>query len=803
VPLQVTLIYHGSDNITNVQIIPIESSPYIVYPNDQQYYLSVMIPNQQYTFTFIGNITPNIPLGVYNFYLQIIYTLDNQVYTQTITVQIPIMGYVQLYLTSQVNGIVFPGEEDVPITLTIYNTGTTPASDVTLFLNSTYPLQFITKTVNVPLIQAGSFTSVQVIANVYNNATIGTYRIPLTALVYGSYYSLNMSITINSNQTIGGKILTPNILLSSGADQKGVPVTLNIIYNGPVPVESYNIQIFLPNGFTNETNGNIIYVEGGSLQPYQEFDISFNVNINNVSLGSYLFPIKIVWNTTEGEGVLVSVVQYSTFTITLMGQPNLEIFVNPIVLYAGSVNNVTLIIQNVGTGNVYNLSLSISSQFSILNALPRIPILKHNQSIKIPIEIYVPSNAEGEPAQLVVTINYLNSLYQSSVYQQELGFYVSQLNAPSIPLIITLNPSIIQPGTFSSANLILTNTLNTELYNISIVISSPIYSNISAYDISYLMPGKTYIIPLTLFSQVSGQYSISVLLTYYENNIQRQEQLSLPIYVMQINTPIIPILINFNSSTLLTGETQHTTLIIYNTLNESLYNITISLSTQGQIYLNMTTITIPLLRPLQKIVIPVEIYTDSSGIVTISATISYYQSGQQRETQEIVNTLAAGSVEIVITGVSSVPSVAVRGGIVSITATIYNFGTGPANGLTVTVFPPKGIEVIGENTYYVGNLGSDTSSTFTFAFRILNFTKAGTYIIPVEYTYTNDIGQVLHSYSNISLTVLNSSSVFNFSSFRHSNAFSSSIILYIILGIITIVIVAIIVIFIRRRGGNE
>lgn len=169
VPLQVTLISHGSDNITNVQIIPIESSPYIVYPNDQQYSLSVMIPNQQYTFTFIGNITPNIPLGVYNFYLQIIYTLGNQVYTQTITVQIPIMGYIQLYSISQVNGIVFPGEEDVPITLTIYNIGVSPASNITLFLNSTYPLQFITRTVNIPLIQAGSFTSVQVIANVYNN----------------------------------------------------------------------------------------------------------------------------------------------------------------------------------------------------------------------------------------------------------------------------------------------------------------------------------------------------------------------------------------------------------------------------------------------------------------------------------------------------------------------------------------------------------------------------------------------------------------------------------------------------------
>ncbi|WP_238842209.1 hypothetical protein [Sulfolobus sp. E11-6] len=130
---------------------------------------------------------------------------------------------------------------------------------------------------------------------------------------------------------------------------------------------------------------------------------------------------------------------------------------------------------------------------------------------------------------------------------------------------------------------------------------------------------------------------------------------------------------------------------------------------------------------------------------------------------------------------------------------MYNFGTGPANGLTVTVFPPKGIVVIGQNTYYVGNLGSDTSSTFTFAFRILNSTKPGSYVIPIEYTYTNDIGQVLHSYSNITLQVSNSSSSFFSSSFRSSNSSHTSLI--DILGIIIaiIIVIVLVIVFLRRR----
>jgi len=107
--------------------------------------------------------------------------------------------------------------------------------------------------------------------------------------------------------------------------------------------------------------------------------------------------------------------------------------------------------------------------------------------------------------------------------------------------------------------------------------------------------------------------------------------------------------------------------------------------------------------------------------------------------------------------------------------------------------------VIGQNTYYVGNLGSDTSSTFTFAFRILNSTKPGSYVIPLEYTYTNDIGQVLHSHSNITLEVSNGSSGFFTSSFRSSN--NSHISLIGILGIIIVIsiVIVLVIVFLRRR----
>lgn len=801
VPVNVTLVYTGPPNATNVYIQALNTKAFTPYQNTKSYTVSTMIPNKKYTFTFLVNVTPNIPLGFYNFTLNIGYEQSGILIPQyeTVSAELPVLGYTQLSAVAQTSGTIFPGEQDVPVDLTVYNSGNVEASNVTLLLNSTYPIQFVSKGALIPVIPAGGSASVQVFANVYNNATIGTYKVPITALVFGdSYETFYTTFTVNSNQTVSGKLLTPSLTLSAGANQLGVPITLDMIYTGPVSVNSYSIQIQLPQGFTNTTGGNIVYVNGGALQPYQEFPIQFNVNIHNTSLGGYTIPMKINWEAVEGGGMTVISTQYTTFTLFLMGEPNIQVIPSVSSLYAGEVNNITLIISNDGTGNLYNLSILATSQLSILNVLPKISVLPAGQSVKIPLEVYVPPNEQGSPAQFTVTINYLNSVYQQSQYQQGISLYITSVTSQPTPIIASLDAKVTSPSTFTTNELTLYNTLNTTLYNLSVTISSPIYINTSVFNLPSLKPNSQASIPITIYSPTTGIYSLSLTITYNQGGIQRQEQITVPVYVMQISSPSVPILVSFNSTTLLTGEVQYAKLVVQNTLNTSLYNVTVSLTPQGSLYINATTITIPSIGPAQKLYIPVEVYTQTAGIVSASATITYYQNGQLKQTQEVINNLAAGSVNIKITGITSVPAIAVRGGLVSITATIYNFGTGPANGLTVTVFPPRGIIVAGGDTYYVGNLGADTSSTFTFAFTIPNTTAPGTYIIPVEYTYTNDIGQLIHSSANITLIVSNTtSSQFFTNSTKHSNGGGSGLLLITIIAVI--IIIAILVILLRRR----
>lgn len=352
---------------------------------------------------------------------------------------------------------------------------------------------------------------------------------------------------------------------------------------------------------------------------------------------------------------------------------------------------------------------------------------------------------------------------------------------------------------FVPANLILSNTLNTTLYNLSISLSSPIYINVTEISLPSLKPNSKYIIPITVNAQGSGNYEISLSIVYYQDNMQRQEQVTVPLYVMQVNTPTIPILVKFNSTSLITGQIEDVTIMVQNLLDQQLNNVTISLTSQGILYLNTTTITLSSLSPLQKLLIPAKVYTQSAGVVSVIATMSYYQAGQLKQTQETIYMLASGSVKIALTSISYSPSIAVSGGLVSVTGIIYNFGTGPASGLIVTVFPPKGFEVIGQNTYYVGSLDPSTSSTFTFAFKILNSTNPGTYIIPLEYTYTNNIGQVLHSYSNITLEVASNSS----STFSKSNTQINSENIFLDVGIgIAVIVLVIILVKMLRKGGS-
>lgn len=799
VPLQVTLTYNGPYDLYDVIVSPIISPLFSPLVSNTTYEVSKMVPGQQYTFVFLVNVSSNIPLGVYNFYLEVhnesfYYSVISE---SPITVQVPILGYVNLYAMAQTNGIIFPGESDVPIDITIYDTGTVSATNVILFLNSSYPLNFVTKEIKIPEILTSSPTTVQVLANIYNNATIGSYQIRIPALVFGDYKTtLNMTISVNSNESVHGKILNPTVILGAGPYQNGINYNLQIEYEGPVEVNSYSVLIYLPKGFENTTRGNELVFDGGMLQPGQIITLPLMFNTLNTSLNSYTFPVKIIWNAVEGEGAIVSVIQYTSFSLVLLGNSNIEITPSLTVLYSNNIDNLSLIITNTGSGNIYNVSLSISSpSASIINYQNLISEIKAGQSVSIPLKIYIPNGVSL--LQLSVSMNYLNSAYQEQEYTQEIGFYVG--SQTQLPILISLSQQVLSPGVFQITKLAVQNELNSTIYNVTITLSSSvIYTNNTFFEISSLSPHSTYYIPIEVFSSQPGSYSILTSINYYDSLVEKSESLSLPIYFAQINSPNVPILIRFSATTLTAGATENTELIIQNTLNISLYNVTISLTPQAEFYVNDTTINLQKLGPLQVVRIPIQTYSSSSGIVSLTSSISYYISGQEREATEIISSLSAGSVDIIITGVSTIPA----SNIISVTATIYNFGTGSADGLTVIALHPNGLRIIGQNTYYVGNLGPDTSSTFTFAFRLSNFSNNSfkVFHIPIEFVYTNDIGQSLHSYSNLTISITNSSfSQFSFTSKAHNGRG----LLLPIIAIIAIIVVILLVVLVRRRGRNE
>ncbi|ADX85395.1 hypothetical protein [Saccharolobus islandicus] len=77
--------------------------------------------------------------------------------------------------------------------------------------------------------------------------------------------------------------------------------------------------------------------------------------------------------------------------------------------------------------------LEIIIPFSLVKAFGG-ALLSPNQLIRIPLEVYVSSSNQGTPIQFIISISYLNSVYQQSQYQQQIGLYVSPLILPNIPL---------------------------------------------------------------------------------------------------------------------------------------------------------------------------------------------------------------------------------------------------------------------------------------------------------------------------------------------------------------------------------
>ncbi|MEM0363564.1 MAG: hypothetical protein QXH75_07175, partial [Sulfolobaceae archaeon] len=212
VPITFHLVNLGPTNLTDVTIIPINTYPFYVY----NYYNSTKLVNipfwkvgQMINVTFLFNISNTAKQGVYSEAIAIQAVNEyGQTVDSTILVPVPVLGYVN-FSASSVWGttsnpiVVGPGENNVPLTIILQNTGNTLVTNVTLELNSQFPVKFLQNNATISAIPAGYYGEATVMASVYPNVTEGLYYIKLKVIYYHNATTyVIVPIDIGSNNQI-------------------------------------------------------------------------------------------------------------------------------------------------------------------------------------------------------------------------------------------------------------------------------------------------------------------------------------------------------------------------------------------------------------------------------------------------------------------------------------------------------------------------------------------------------------------------------------------------------------------------
>ena len=192
--------------------------------------------------------------------------------------------------------------------------------------------------------------------------------------------------------------------------------------------------------------------------------------------------------------------------------------------------------------------------------------------------------------------------------------------------------------------------------------------------------------------------------------------------------------------------------------------------------------------------IPVSLYiTSSTDVATLNAQLSYVLNGQPYSVSRSLSLLSPGYVNITNTGTSQLPAVATPDSVVSLTGTLLNTGSIAASAVTLITHSISGVAVLGENSTFLGSIGTYSPTAFTVSLTLGRNIKPGTYEIPITLTYINNLNQKENEHLDLPLTVSSGNSTAfstnpygNTAKYRNRSGFA---LLYVITAIMIIAIV--------------
>ncbi|MDG6934106.1 MAG: hypothetical protein JRN68_05365 [Nitrososphaerota archaeon] len=314
-----------------------------------------------------------------------------------------------------------------------------------------------------------------------------------------------------------------------GPGDGNVQLVVSMVYSGGCPVTYAQFQLGLKSPFSAAFGGGSSSSSESSYQvnlpSFAQFQLVYSLNIaGNATTGVYQLPMTITFDIQNATGFG----ETTEVSVPLLGSVQLGVGGITSVLSPGQVNNVTLYVYNMGTGNSTSVQLSFSQPsqgLSVLTQIPSIPLLKGGEKATLQVQMFASNSVQGQPVTLPISISYVNSYGVQNIQQGIVGFYVQSLTSISFgsPLSVSTLTPTVPVGQSSTLEIIIRNTGRTAIsspyFTFTVPAGFAVVSNSTFSEQGMTIPsGGTFLFdvnvssgPKTPESAYSGQLAISYL----------------------------------------------------------------------------------------------------------------------------------------------------------------------------------------------------------------------------------------------------------------------------------------------------
>ncbi len=329
------------------------------------------------------------------------------------------------------------------------------------------------------------------------------------------------------------------------AGQQNVPLVVTMQNLQCATLKNVTLTLSLLGSDFAAANGQSSITESvAEVGPNQQFTYTFYVNVlPSISGGMQYLNAHIAWESPSSVSLnctspasayyYINSPYYFTLPVYFGGISKLKYSQNVTQLAIGTVNNVTLYISNIGTGNASQIDTEIGlgqSKAVVLKQPGTIANLSPGETKAVNFTVAIPGNFSGSTLLANVSSTFINGSYAYQNERSTMAFLVPA----KLPLLITQNNTTIYIGGTKTVSIGITNNGASPIYSLQAALTPQNMSssslavtkgNLAYYSV--IEPGQTvYFTPsiTTSPSASEGGYNIGLSISYQDQTGAQQSQ---------------------------------------------------------------------------------------------------------------------------------------------------------------------------------------------------------------------------------------------------------------------------------------